>query len=185
MRKLCLFAMLAWVAQAQAVFNLDAAQSKAGFKLPDVLHTVHGSFKVKRGSIQFDPSSGAATGEIVVDATSGDSGNGARDKRMHQNILESSKFPEIAFVPSRVRGMVNANGESKVEIDGTFTVHGASHPLTAAAVVTVAGDRMQAKVHFVVPYVAWGMKNPSTLFLRCAESVDIDLDASGRVVWSD
>jgi polyisoprenoid-binding protein YceI len=174
---------LACSLRAQAVFNIDASESRAAFTLPDVLHTVHGAFRVKHGSLQFDPT-GAASGEIVVDAASGESGNGARDKRMHQSILESQKFPEIVFVPSRVRGAVNQSGESKVEIDGTFTIHGASHPLTATAVVNASGDRLQAKVHFVVPYVAWGMKNPSTLFLRCSESVEIDLDASGHVAWS-
>jgi polyisoprenoid-binding protein YceI len=182
MKKLCFLMMLACAARAQAVFDVNAAQSHAAFTLADVLHTVHGSFKVKHGSIQFDPS-GVASGEIVVDATSGDSGSGARDKRMHRNILESQKFPEIVFVPARVRGTVNASGESKVEIEGTFSIHGASHPLTASAVVVASGDRLQTKVHFVVPYVSWGMKNPSTLFLKVGETVDIDLDASGRITW--
>jgi polyisoprenoid-binding protein YceI len=174
--------MLACGVSAQATFDLDASQSRAAFTLSDVLHTVRGSFKVKRGSIHFDPS-GEASGEIVVDATSGDSGSGARDRHMHQIVLESQKFPEIVFVPSRVRGTVNATGESKVEIDGTFTIHGASHPLTASATLVATGDRLQTKVHFVVPYVSWGMKNPSTLFLKVGETVDIDLDASGRVTW--
>jgi polyisoprenoid-binding protein YceI len=183
MKKVCLLAMLVCAARGQAVFELDASESHAAFTLPDVLHTVHGSFKVKRGSIQFDPSTGSALGEIVVDATSGDSGSGARDKRMHQHILESQKFPEITFVPSHLRGTVNASGESKVEIDGRFTIHGASHPLTASAVVHVSGERLEAKVRFVVPYVSWGMKNPSTLFLRCGESVDIDVEAAAHITW--
>ncbi len=183
MRKICLLLTLASAASAQAVFDLDASQSRAAFTLSDVLHTVHGSFKVKRGSIHFDPS-GEASGEIAVDATSGESGSGARDKKMHQSVLESQKFPEIVFVPSRVRGAVNAHAyDGKVEIDGTFTIHGASHPLTASATVVAAGDRLQTKVHFVVPYVSWGMKNPSTLFLKVGETVDIDLDASGHVTW--
>jgi len=32
-----------------------------------------------------------------------------------------------------------------------------------------------------VPYAKWGMKNPSTLFLKVSESVDIDLSAAGSV----
>jgi polyisoprenoid-binding protein YceI len=183
MKTFSILAILICNTQAQAVFNVDPSESHAAFTLGDVLHTVHGTFRVKRGSILFDPSTGTASGEIVVDATSGDSGSGARDKRMHQNILESAKFPEIGFVPARVRGTVNSSGESKLELDGTFTIHGASHPLTAAAIVTASGDRLQTKVHFVVPYVAWGMKNPSTLFLRVGETVDIDLDASGHIAW--
>jgi polyisoprenoid-binding protein YceI len=170
-------------ARAQAVFDIDVAQSHAAFTLADVLHTVHGAFKVKRGSVSFDPAGGACSGEVVVDATSGDSGSGARDKRMHANILESRKFSEISFVPAKLRGAVSALGESKVEIDGTFTIHGAPHLLTATAVLNVSGGRMQAKVHFAVPYLAWGMKNPSTLLLKVGDTVDIDLDASGRVVW--
>jgi polyisoprenoid-binding protein YceI len=183
MKFFALLALLVSSGQAQAVFDLDASQSHAAFTLGDVLHTVHGTFKVKRGSISFDPSTGSSSGEIVVDATSGESGSGARDKKMHRNILESQQFPEITFVPSRVRGAVSPAGESKVEIDGTFTIHGASHPLTASAVVTAAGDRLKTKVHFVVPYVLWGMKNPSTLFLKVGETVDIDLDATGHITW--
>jgi hypothetical protein len=30
-----------------------------------------------------------------------------------------------------------------------------------------------------VPYTKWGMKNPSTLFLRVNESVEINLTAAG------
>lgn len=179
-----ILACLMSTGQAEAIFDLDASQSRAVFTLGDVLHTVHGTFKVKRGSIQFDPSTGVASGEIVVDATSGESGSGARDKRMHQNILESQKFPDISFAPKQVRGTVNPSGESKVEIEGTFTIHGASHPITATAVVTAAGDRLQTKVHFAVPYVSWGMKNPSTLFLKVSDTVDIDLDGSGHITWS-
>ncbi|HVO97887.1 MAG TPA: YceI family protein [Bryobacteraceae bacterium] len=183
MKRVLILICLASAANAQAVFELDAAQSRAAFTLSDVLHTVHGVFKVKRGSIQFDAATGACSGEIVVDAASGDSGSGARDKRMHQNVLESQKFPEISFAPSKLRGTVNPSGESKVEIDGFFTIHGAAHPLTASAIVTITGGQMQAKAHFAVPYVAWNMKNPSTLFLKVGESVDIDLDSTGRVNW--
>jgi polyisoprenoid-binding protein YceI len=183
MKQIFILTMLACAAQAQAVFDVDASQSRAAFTLGDVLHTVHGKFNVKRGSIHFDPATGAASGEIVVDAISGDSGSGARDKRMHKEILESKNFPEISFVPAKVRGTVVPAGESKVEIEGTFTIHGASHPLTASAVVTASGDRLQAKVHFVVPYVSWGMKNPSNFLLKVGETVDIDLDASGHISW--
>jgi polyisoprenoid-binding protein YceI len=155
MKLFAFLTLLVFTGQAQAVFDLDASQSSAAFTLGDVLHTVHGTFKVKRGSIRFDLSTGSASGEIIVDATSGESGSGARDKRMHRNVLESQQFPEISFAPTRVRGTVSQTGESKVDIDGTF----------------------------VVPYVLWGMKNPSTLFLKVDETVAIDLDATGHITW--
>ena len=91
--------------------HLDPASTKIEWTLGDVLHTVKGTFKLKRGDLTFDPSTGKAAGALVVDATSGESGSGARDGRMHRNVLESGKYPEITFVPDRVIGKVNLEGE--------------------------------------------------------------------------
>ena len=50
------------------------------------------TFRLKRGSIQFDNATGAASGELVVDSASGESGSDGRDKKMHKDILGK---PEI------------------------------------------------------------------------------------------
>jgi polyisoprenoid-binding protein YceI len=77
--------------------TFDPAQTSVDFTLADVLHTVHGAFTLRSGVIHFDPETGKASGSLVVDAGSGDSGGGARDRRMHKNILESGRYPEIVF----------------------------------------------------------------------------------------
>jgi hypothetical protein len=46
----------------------------------------------------------------------------------------------------------------------------------------MSADHWNATVHFTVPYATWGMKNPSTLFLKVNDSVEIDLTAVGNVV---
>src|SRR5579862_3219381 len=75
----------------ETVLELNPAQSRVEFTLSDVLHTVHGSFKLKRGTVHYDFATGKCSGEIVIDTQSGDSGSEARDKRMHHNILESDR----------------------------------------------------------------------------------------------
>src|SRR5579862_1345434 len=85
--------------------TLDPVATHVKFILPDVLHTVHGEFTLKSGAIEFDPVTARASGAIVVDAASGESGSRGRDSRMHKNILESAMFPEITFVPDRVDGV--------------------------------------------------------------------------------
>src|SRR5579863_9012986 len=67
-----------------AVLELDPAQSQVSFTLGDILHTVHGNFKLKRGTVKFDLTTGHASGLVIVDATSGDSGSHARDRKMHK-----------------------------------------------------------------------------------------------------
>lgn len=177
-----LFVHAAGVAAEDTVVEFDPGQTKVQFTLADVLHTVHGAFVLKSGTIRFDPASGAASGALVIDARSGNSGSNARDGRMHKNILESQKFPEITFVPHHVKGQVAPQGDSQVEVEGTFSIHGAGHPLTLPAKVSANNGQMRITTHFAVPYVEWGLKNPSTFLLRVSDKVDIDIQASAHLV---
>ncbi len=173
---------LAVAAAAQnAALQLDPQHTTINFTLGDVLHTVRGTFQLKRGTLRLDPALGKLTGEIVVDAKSGQSGNGMRDRKMHREVLESDRYPEIVFRPDRVDGAVSLSGTSTVHVHGIFAIHGAEHELTVPAEVKMAPGYWTATLHFAVPYVQWGIKNPSTLFLRVSESVDIDLTASGNL----
>ena len=103
--------------------------------LGDVLHSVKGSFALKRGEIRFDPASGKIGGEILFDATSGNSGNQSRDRKMHKEVLESARFSEIGFRPDGVEGRVAATGTSTVQVHGMFRIHGAEHEITVPAEV--------------------------------------------------
>jgi polyisoprenoid-binding protein YceI len=169
------------VAQDTA-FQLDPAQTSVKFTVGDVLHTVRGTFRLKRGLLEFEPASGKISGEIVVDAQSGNSGSGMRDRKMHKEILESDRYPEIAFHPDRIEGAVARQGKSSVRVHGMFNIHGVDREITVPAEVEMSADHWTATVHFTVPYAKWGMKNPSTLFLRVNDSVEIDLMAAGSVV---
>lgn len=177
------FVAIATVAAAEqkVAFQLDPQRTTVNFTLGDVLHTVRGRFRLKQGSLSLDAASGALTGEIVVDAKSGESGSGMRDRKMHREVLESGRYPEIAFHPDRVEGTVSMQGKSSVRVHGMFTIHGADHELTVPAEVEMLPDHWTATLHFAVPYVKWGMKNPSNLFLKVTESVDIDLTIAGTV----
>lgn len=163
------------------VLQLVPAKTAVNFTLGDVLHTVHGTFRLKSGTIHFDPSSGAASGDVVIDATSGDSGNRTRDNKMSKDILETQRYPTIEFLPKHVTGKVAPQGESQVQVEGTFRLHGSDHDLTLAFPIQVAGQQLSTSTHFEVPYEAWGLKNPSTLFLRVNNKVQIDITAAGTL----
>ena len=172
---------LAVMAQETAL-TVDPAQTQVEFALGAVLHTVHGTFRLKRGEIRFDPVTGGAGGELVVDATSAQSGDGARDATMHKKVLESERYPEIVFRPDRMVGKVAAQGTSQVRLHGTFSIHGAEHDMEMPAEVEAGDGQYRATVKFSVPFVAWGMKDPSTLFLRVDKRVDIAIHTVARVV---
>jgi polyisoprenoid-binding protein YceI len=173
-------ALLAAADPAALEMEIDPALTKVEFTLPDVVHTVHGSFTLKRGSIRFDPATGQAAGELVVDAASGESGSAMRDRRMRQNVLEADRYPDIVFRPGRVRGRMAPQGSSQVELRGIFLIHGREHQVVMPVQVEWSGGQYTATAHFTIPYVQWGMKNPSTLFLRCSDKVDIAIRTVAR-----
>ncbi|HWB84711.1 MAG TPA: YceI family protein [Bryobacteraceae bacterium] len=157
-------------------FQLDPAQTKIEFTLGSTLHTVHGTFRLKHGAVHFNPINGQAGGEIVADATSGETGNSGRDRRMHQSILETARYPEIVFRPDRVSGKLATTGPSQLEVHGMFTIHGAEHEMTLSVAVQPAPGGYSAKASFTVPYHQWGIKNPSTFLLRASDKVDVTIE---------
>jgi len=165
----------------QIVVVLDPAQTAIQFTLGATLHTVHGTFKLKSGELRFDPATGAAGGSIVIDVTTGDTGNPSRDSKMHREVLESEKYPEAIFTPRKVNGSVAIPGNSQVRVQGSFRIHGTDHDLTLTVPLVVKDRTLNATTQFAIPYVQWGMKDPGTFVLHVSDKVQMDISAAGRV----
>ena len=177
---LALCVSLAAAAQQREV-TFDPSQASIEWSLGASLHTVHGTFKLRSGAISFDPVSGNASGEFVVDAASGDSGNRTRDGKMDKEVLESERYPEITFLPKKLLGKMSAQGSSTVQVQGVFHIHGIDHDLTLSVPVQVDGTTVKAKTSLSIPYQTWGMKNPSTLFLHVDDKVQVSINAVGKL----
>ena len=74
-----LFLVAAASAQQQS-FTVNPSASSVGFALSGTGHEVHGTFHVSSGSIQFDRDTPKMSGNIVVSATSGESGDNGRER---------------------------------------------------------------------------------------------------------
>lgn len=161
--------------------TIDPAQSTLHWNVDSTLHMVHGTFLLKSGTVHFNSDTGDAGGEIIVAATSGESGNSSRDKRMHKEILETALYPEVVFHPKHVDGKVSQSGPSDVKLSGTLSVHGSDHELTATIHAELTGDHWMGTGKFEVPYVQWGIKDPSNFLLKVKPVVNIDLEMSGSL----
>jgi polyisoprenoid-binding protein YceI len=168
-------------APAKITLHFDPAASRIYWSVGSLLHTVHGTFRLKGGMVTLDQETGEAEGEIIVETASGESGNADRDRKMKDEVLECKRYPEAIFHPEKVTGLVRLGQAETITVEGTFTIHGADHPLFLEVKTTLNGSKLNAKTSFVVPYVAWGMKNPSTLLLRVSKEVHVDVDAQAAV----
>jgi polyisoprenoid-binding protein YceI len=165
----------------QQTFTVNPATSSVGFALTGTGHEVHGTFHVSSGIIQFDRSDPKMSGNIVVSAGSGESGDNRRDKNMHQKVLETNRFADVTFQPQSYTGTIAPTGDSTIQVSGIFTLHGTPHDLTVPMQVHIDGQNITAKGSFVVPYVKWGLKDPSIFILKVAKEVHIDLNLVGTV----
>lgn len=176
----CLLLLPAGALLAQTALVIDPSQSHVEYSVSSTLHTVHGTFHLKRGTVRFDPATGIASGELVVDAASGSSGDGPRDRRMNKEILQSDRYPEIVFRPDRVDGTVAPEGESQVQLHGMFAIHGQQHEMVVPVEVQGSGGQYTSTAHFTVPYIQWGMKNPSNFILKVSDKVEITVHTAAH-----
>jgi polyisoprenoid-binding protein YceI len=165
--------------------HLDPASTEVHFTLKDTLHTVRGSFHLSAGDIVFNARTGEAHGLFSVECGSGASGNDTRDGRMKNELLEAPKFPLATFEPQKVTGFNPApdaaNGARKISVAGNMTIHGTSRPMTLEFTVSQSGAATTATTHFIIPYVDWGIKDPSIPFVKVEKQVAMDVVAKGTL----
>jgi polyisoprenoid-binding protein YceI len=166
-----------------AALTFDAAKTTIAYHLAGWPHITSGTFKLKSGTIRVDPVAGRMLGSLVVDAASGDSGHSVRDARMNNSVLEVQSFPEIRFEPQQVESHGTPPGEFPVSVRGVMTIHGSTHPLTVVARVERHNDTVVVHCNFAIPYVAWGLKDPSILFFTVAKEVDVEVTAVSHLEW--
>jgi polyisoprenoid-binding protein YceI len=163
-------------------FELDPEKTFITFTFGATLHTVGGALQAKQGTLRIDTESGAASGWIVMDAASAQTGNQRRDRKMHEKILESRRFPDIVFDVQRVTGAINRTGKSDLQLHGYLDFHGDRRFIALPVAADVEGDRVTANGSLLIPYVEWGLRDPSFLLLRVAKEVRVNLKAAGRLV---
>jgi polyisoprenoid-binding protein YceI len=121
------------------------------------------------------------SGSVVVLAGSGKTGNDSRDKKMNKDILKVEQYATVSFEPKTYTGDLALSGDSTIQVTGIFTLLGTPHEIAIPMLVHLEGTTVTAKAHFAVPYVQWGLKNPSFLIWKAEDNVAIDLFLAGRL----
>lgn len=124
-------------------------RTKAMWVLP-----VKGTARAVRGSGTVD-ADGTVTGNLVLDATSVDTGNKRRDAHLQSSdFLEAATYPTITFAVHGAR----PSGEGKVALDGSLTMRGQTRPVSLLATVARAGDALTLWTEAGVDRSDWGMR---------------------------
>ena len=185
MKSLAVFALAVTLAPAalaqHRTFVVNPDNSEVRMTLKTTHELVNGAFHVQSGSIEFDSGTPHMSGSVVVLAGSGKTGNGSRDKKMNKDILKVEEHATVSFEPKAYSGTIASSGDSTIQVTGTFALLGTPHEITVPLLVHLDGGSATAKAHFMVPYVQWGLKNPSFLIWKADNDVAIDLHLVGTI----
>ncbi len=170
---------------SEKTLTLSPEETEVSFSLEATGENVLGSLQLSAGEIRFDPDTGEASGVIEIDAQAAATGNRKRDKKMHAKVLESDQFALIRFTPESIEGALAPSGPSDITLHGTVTILGQQHPWALPAHVESDGTRLEIHGEAEVPYVEWGMHDPSILILRVAKVVNVSITAEGSLSGGD
>jgi polyisoprenoid-binding protein YceI len=99
---------------------------------------------------------------------------------MHKEILQTAKYPDAIFRPAQVEGKVALTGASDVKLRGVLLLHGGEHEIVADVHAEMAGDHWTGRAKFDVPYIQWGIKDPSNWLLKVKPVVNVELEMAGK-----
>jgi hypothetical protein len=169
-------------AAEERVLTLQPEKTSVTFTVKATIHDVDGVLALDSGQIRFDPDTGTASGQVTLDLRRAQTGNRLRDREMRQNVFETERFPLVVFRPSRIHGTLLPSTVSDILLVGVVVMHGTEHAFSLPLKARLDGESVSAEAVFDIPYVAWGMRDPSLLLLRVAPAaaVTVKTEASLR-----
>ncbi len=100
---------------------------------------------------------------------------------MQGDVLESALFPTVTFRITKIDGKLASTGSSTVTLRGVLSLHGKDHPLSMPATVDISGRHLKGQTSFNVPFIEWGLHDPSMFVLRVAKEVKVTVSLDGTL----
>jgi polyisoprenoid-binding protein YceI len=144
-----------------------------------------------RGEASLDPDGTAAALSLSIDATTlaltdsvSDSDRREIERTMREEVLETSRFPDIVYDCPESKASVTRNGDGQFQIrlDGDLTLHGVtrSHPITAK--VYLMGGMLRGSAESSLRQTDFGIKlvHVAGGMLKVKEEVKLTFDLVAR-----
>ncbi|MEZ4286828.1 MAG: YceI family protein [Polyangiales bacterium] len=171
----------------------DDGGSRISFASDAPLETITGVSSDVGGDLSIDPQDPSkTTGKVRVKTASIKTGVELRDEHLRgDGWLDSERFPFSYFEITKVSGakQLKANKDTKVTVEGKFTLHGVTKEVKTVANVKwipftddmkgtpgITGDIVRVKSSFTIKLTDYGVSVPSLVRLKVANEIKIDVD---------
>lgn len=163
----------------------------AGGALSVMGHNPSFAIRDVRGEAALDPEGTAAALSLSINATSlaltdsmSDSDRREIERTMREEVLETSRFPDIVYDCPETKASVTKSGDGQfqIQLGGDLTLHGVtrSHPITAR--VYLMGDMLRGSAESSLRQTDFGIKlvNVAGGMLKVKEEVKLTFDLVAR-----
>jgi polyisoprenoid-binding protein YceI len=98
-----------------------------------------------------------ATASLSVQNDMSDKDRREIERVMREDVLETDRYPAIAFEGSKVTVERPSSGPLRAEVDGDLTVHGITRPHRMPVQVFLVGDTLRAQGEFEIRQTDFGI----------------------------
>jgi polyisoprenoid-binding protein YceI len=166
----------------QMTFVLDSERSEVRILLGATLHTVPGSAPIGPATLTWDTESGEASGQVVIQSAELDTRIDARNAKMHEIVLKTLEHPEIIFEATGFELRQPGDDEMRFVLRGALTLVGTTQQIEFETHARRRGDdSWKARADLNVPYVEWGLEDPSMPLFGVDKHVAVEVKAIGTL----
>ena len=141
------------------------------------------------GEVSFDPADlTTLKGKITVPVKSMKTGNERRDEHLrNEKWLNEAKFPEITFVTKSAKplGDLVTKGPvtlAKVQVEGEFTLHGVTKPLTADVELKWKDNKVKLKTQFQIALADFNVAGTGDIVgSKVGKTIDVQVRLRGKL----
>ena len=173
-----------------AGFGLDptAGHDTVYFRSTAKLEFIEGKSNNIEGRFSVDPehADSGITGLLRVDLRTLRTGIDTRDGHMRERNLHTDKYPFAFFEVDSVRGIparMDAGITHVGTVNGWFYIHGVRRPLEASIEATRSvepgREKLTIRTRFQLNLDEYGIPRPKALFLKLAETINVECIFSG------
>ena len=188
----CTLAVMLAAPAGAARFDLDptAEPDTVSFRSTASLEFIEGKTGNIEGGFDFNPDdpSAVSSGLLRVDLRTLRTGIDLRDQHMRERHLETDEYPYAYFEFDRlenVPSIIQTDVPIVAAATGWFFIHGVKRPLKADLEFSLhtseLGDTsLNATVHFAIDLEDYKIKRPKALFLKLAETIEVEVVFQAR-----
>ncbi len=176
-------------AETYVVTGSASSGDTVKFESEAKLEFIEGATTDISGSIYFDPARTADSivGRLQVDLRTLNTGIEMRDEHMRTRHLHTDQYPYAYFELTAVTGLPDklaAGAVCSSSAEGYFYIHGVKRKITSALEIVdnSSGEVKSLGVHasFALTLDDWKIPRPKALFLKLAETIDVDVRFTAR-----